>query len=599
MSELSVSLASFFELMERRASAEFLVDEQGVMSYASLCENVRRCCSLFDLHQLSEGARVLIVTRDERVAIAVFIAALLDGKVPVMLAPDIPEAHAAAINLSITPSLTVVDGTRREEEWTRGAIITRAKRKAPFISAFSNSSVIRIPMPNESRKPRLPPSVDALAYILFTSGTTQSPNGVMISRRNLFSQLQTLSRLFHFEQKSRIFNSMVLAHADGLVQGPLLAIFAGCTLIRIGAFSISQMEDWLNAVRANRATHFFSVPTVYNLIDRYAGHNDYFDAAEFLCLISVAAKLESALWERLQVRFKRPLYNQYGLTETVVSALYAGPHPEMGPLGTLGKPVDVEARLLGLDGAAVLDGNSGELLLAGKNIFIGYWNNPVRTAEVMTADGWFRTGDLALKRPDGAYEILGRLKTVIMCGGMLIRPDEIDEVLKSHPGVASAVTVGIPNSDFDEVPISAVILDNFVSESDLTNYCRERLEPLKVPKRILAFDAIPRGNSGKPLLANLRTIILSRLEIGPSDPADQNHLDLARDTIRLAATIFRVSPEMLSRHSSPETVPGWDSFSQINLILAAESRFSVLIPAAKIASIRTLHDLIQAIETCQ
>src|SRR5205823_5356249 len=139
-------------------------------------------------------------------------------------------------------------------------------------------------------------------------------------------------------------------------------------------------------------------------------------------LISVAAKLDERLWRRLGDRFGRPVYNMYGLTETVASALYAG--PGLGPIGTIGKPIDIDVRLVRSDGGPAANDEPGEIWLRGENVSPGYFANPTATAEKYDG-GWLKTGDLAIRRSDGAYEIAGRIKSIIISGGFLIAPDEV------------------------------------------------------------------------------------------------------------------------------------------------------------------------------
>jgi long-chain acyl-CoA synthetase len=356
---------------------------------------------------------------------------------------------------------------------------------------------------------------------------------------------------------------------------------------------LANLEQWLNSVRAFSITHFFCVPTAYALIDRLALHDDYFEAPELACLISTSAKLDEGLWLRLAARFKKPLFNQYGLTETVTAGIYAGPHPEMGPIGTIGKPVDIKVRLVGVDGADVVDGDIGELWIAGEIVFAGYWQASRLTAEALTEDGWLRTGDLAKKRADGSYEILGRLKTVILCGGLLIRPEEIDEALLSHPGVIEAATIGIPDSDFGEIPVSVVVLGDNVDEVQLTKHCRLMLEPIKMPRRIKLVEKIERGDAGKPNLGELR----KHFEQGDVDRGSTT--ELVQTILEIASLTFRIAISDISLQSSPTSISGWDSFAHINLVLNAERRFGVRIPTAYVATIKTLADLKNAIERVQ
>ncbi len=584
-----------WEQLDESPDAEFLVTPQYRLTRRDLQGLVRGMLAVFDANGLVQGNRVLILTRNEGAAISAFVAALLDGLVPVMLSPDTPEDRVAAVASAVDPGLIVIDETRLGEGWrcefpalTVAAFCVPAPRRVLGLGrTVLPAVVLGLDLPEGKRAPHLPATGDELAYLLFTSGTTRAPCGVMVTRRNVLANLSTLSRLFSCSPQTRLFNDMVLAHGDGLVQGPLLALANGCTLIRSGGFTVSGMEAWLNHVRLERATHVMTVPTIWSLVDRYAQHDDYFDAPECSHLMSVADRLDPDLWRRMETRFKRPVFNQYGLTETVASALYAGPHPEMGSFGTIGLPVDCEARLAPLSS----DSDKGELQLRGDNIFAGYWKNAVHTEGAFTADGWMRTGDLAAMRPDGSYEMHGRIKTVIMTGGFLIRPEEIDEVMATHPAVTQSVTVALPDPDFGEIPVTAVVLFAAVDEATLTSHARARLETLKVPKRIIALQEIPRGDAGKPRLNELRAALTAAIkgEAATRTPIPTEDSFVAISA--LAAEVFRVDPASLQPTSNPETVPGWDSFSQIMLIISTEERFGIRIPAARVAGIRSLGEL--------
>lgn len=591
-----LSFRSMWEQLHDSPSAEFLVTPKYRLTRGDLHGLVRGMLAVFDANDLVQGERVLIMTKNEGAAITAFVAALLDGLVPVMLTPDTPEDRVAAVALTVDPALIVIDEMRMGEGWiadfsaftVANLYVPAPQRTWGFGRTVRSEVVLGLDLPPGNRTPRLPSSGDELAYLLFTSGTTQAPCGVMVTRRNILANLSTLSRLFSCSPKTRIFNDMVLAHGDGLVQGPLLALANSCTLIRSGGFTVSGMEAWLNCVRLERATHVITVPTIWSMVDRYAQHDDYFDAPECSHLISVADRLDPDLWRRIETRFKRPVFNQYGLTETVASALYAGPHSEMGTFGTIGLPVDCEARLAPLSQVAE---EGGELQLRGDNIFAGYWKNTVRTEAAFTDDGWMRTGDLAEMNPDGSYEIIGRIKTVIKSGGLLIRPEEIDEVMTSHPDVMQSVTVALPDPDFGEIPVTAVVLFAAVDEVTLTSHARVRLETLKVPKRIIVLHEIPRGDAGKPRLDELRAALAAAIKGEAATIAPIPIEDSFATISALAAEVFRVDPASLKPTSNPETVPGWDSFSQIMLIISTEERFGIRIPAARVASIRNLGEL--------
>ena len=591
-----LSTAVLWNQLRAATKADFMVMPDCRISYVDLEHAVRRWMSRFDSAQLQEGDRVLIRTGNEVAAVSGFIAALLDGLVPILLTADTPDFRALALIKTVSAALLVADVDRLPAglpKEIRTALLSedaQPARRSWFGAKPTRDWLAGFPAEFATRAPRLPANDSGLAYVLFTSGTTSSPSGVKVTRGNLFANLATLSRLFGYDANSRIFNDMILAHADGMVQGPLLALTNSCSVIRSGGFRIANMEAWLERVRKERATHVITVPTIWAMIDAYARHDDYFDATECQWLISVAAKLPDKLWRALEERFHRPVFNQYGLTETVASALYAGRHSEMGAFGTVGLPVDCEARIDPLCATPL----TGELHLRGDNVFRGYWNDAQRTRATFTDDGWMRTGDLARKHADGSYEILGRLKSVIMMGGFLIRPDEIDEAILLHPQVRESVTVGISDTMFDEVPVTAVVCDGLIDENGLTTHARATLESQKVPKRIFVLDSIPRGDSGKARLAALRDTLLGMMGEG-AGPVDQD-ASIEQAVIAVAANMFRIDPSRLTVHSGPGSVVGWDSFSQLNFLMAVEQRFDVAVPASRVAVIETIGDMVETVK---
>ena len=356
-------------LLQRAATDAVFIDWTGERyEYRSLVADIHQCCALFDLIELTPASFILIQTANERIAIHGFAAALLDGHVPVMLAPNTAEPRLRAIVDLVKPALIMIDmASCTGREWLSGHSVVavtdddrRPIRLMGRLLDLGGLTESKDPKGDRvQRHPRCASKPGDLAYVLFTSGTTSTPKGVMVTHRNLFAHLATLSRVFAYNRTSAIFNGLVLAHGDGLVQGPLLAMANGCRLIRPPVFSIHTLERYLSLIREAHTTHFISVPTIYRFIDRYARRDDYFDFAEFSALISVAAKLDGRLWRGLEARFRQPVYNMYGLTETVASALYAGPGAELGPVGTIGKPIDIDIWLVRSDGTAPPKGEPG------------------------------------------------------------------------------------------------------------------------------------------------------------------------------------------------------------------------------------------------
>lgn len=547
----------------------FLIGRTGRVSYSELRSLITKASGI--LGGISAGERIAIVLPDEAKASAVFAAALFHGLVPVMLPHDIGQPRLDAICRNIEPALIVSDE-----------------------SIFSGNPDSAINPPALARSD--------LAYLLFTSGTTAAPSGVEITRGNLCSHLDTLIRLFGFDTQTRVFNPTPVAHTDGLIFGPLLAMASGGTVVRPGPMRLAEFDDWIGMARETGATHMMTNPTVLSLIDRTAARTDYFSFSGFRGILSSGSLLRRELWEHFEQRFHTSIWNLYGLTETVTSVLYSGRHPEMGPLGTLGRAIDCEARIAApaSDLQGKLGDNVGELQVRGPHIFRGYWRNPERTSATFVDGNWMRTGDLARSNGDGSYDFLGRIKAAINSGGTLIRGDEIDECLLHHPAVAEAVTVGLPDDEFEEIAVSAVVPRNgtSVSESELTALCRKELETLKVPKRIIVFDAIPRGDAGKPNLQAVRDMLAKALQLAPRQQAAGGD-DTDKRLIELAALVFGVEEASLSAASTPQDVDGWDSFRHVNLVLQAEELFSVRIPGKLVGTITSLGALSDIIRSAR
>lgn len=563
-------LTTLWQMIEARGRADFIVAPRKRFSYRALAKQIEHVCGAFDKAGLRAGDRVTIALEDESLASASFLAAMLDGLVPVMLSPDAAAERCAAIAERLEARLVLDDANPPP---VPGGFLKRSR---------SASTV--------ARRPKLPNlDDDALAYVLFTSGTTAEPRGVQVTHKNLFSQLQTLIRLFDYKPGARIFNATPLAHTDGLVQGPLLAAVSGATLVRPGLFEVSDLESWLDFLRSETATHMITNPTLLTILLRMAQEDDYFDPAQFQGIVSTGGILTQEICDGVESRFGVRVWNVYGMTETVSDALYAGDHPEMGARGTIGRPIDCTARIAG-------GLSEGELELFGDNIVPGYWRDANQTASSRTSDGWFRTGDIVRARPDGSFDFLGRTKTTINQGAVTIHPEEINEALMSHSQVLEVVTVGLPDAEFEEIAISGLVLAQPVDEAELFTHCASRLEPLKRPKRIVALESIPKMPSGKVDVARLKQIVQGAAVATATGKTGHDDTSLGARVLSIAASVFGAAIDDLDLNSSTDTVPGWDSFNHLKLMLEVEEQMGVSLSTKDIISIRTLSDLLEKLD---
>jgi len=572
------------------------------LTYHQLLRTVERLATCFRDHACITGSRVLIFTRNDKHAITLCLSALLEGLTPVILPVETKKERAQALLQKVAPQLVFIDAQLHQTwEWLAAfqcIPVVEEKQKIHRLLNILHSREIGAKdcYPNilekyASEAPLCGSQGESLAFITFSSGTTSAPKGIPISRDNLFVHLATLSRIFSYGSGSVIFNNMSLAHVDGLVQGPMLALYAGAELFRPQSFTVQNMEFLLNTLYSKRVTHCLIVPTILSLIDRLTEHDDYFDGEEFQYLISVAGKLDRNLWQRIQERFGIRVNNMYGLSETVTGGFFCGPDDDTFVVGTIGKPVDMEATIVKDSGDTAIVGESGELLLKGPNVFPGYLDAPEASVQIFY-DGWLRTGDIAQKRIDGTYEIVGRKKSVIISGGFNIQPDEIDEVLRRYPAVVDSVTIGVGDDEWGEIVMSAVEAETNIDETALIEHCRIYLESHKIPKKIVSVDSLPRGISGKIILPEIRCIIMD----ATGNAVKGEAVVAIEEIIVLASSVFKIAREKLSANMSSDDVPGWDSLGHLNLITRVEDEFDVQFSMDEMMSVDSFTRLLEVIK---
>jgi long-chain acyl-CoA synthetase len=268
----------------RRVFAEL---EDGPLGYAELWQQIRQTAAAFDARGIADGDRLLVLTRSDRQAIVLFVTALLHGQCPVLLPFDTPEARIGAIIEKLRPAAVFADkglllaspslraAAAVAVEATRpraGGMLGRLLGDKPAAGKDYPSLLVGV----EPKDPRAPIDPERLAFIAFTSGTTAAPKGVMSTHRNLFEHLETLVRQFAYDAESRILNNMVLSHNDGLVQGPLLTLACGGTLLRPVPLDGRTIGPLLDSVYASKSTHFITVPTILAIAASRSEHDDYF-----------------------------------------------------------------------------------------------------------------------------------------------------------------------------------------------------------------------------------------------------------------------------------------------------------------------------------
>ncbi|MFF4468111.1 acyl-CoA synthetase [Streptomyces sp. NPDC001599] len=339
------------------------------------------------------------------------------------------------------------------------------------------------------------------ALVVYTSGTTGPPKGAVIPRRALATTLDALADAWRWTGDDVLVQGLPLFHVHGLVLGILGPLRRGGSVRHLGRFSTEGAARELN----DGATMLFGVPTMYHRIAETLPADP--ELAKALAgarlLVSGSAALPVHDHERIAAATGRRVIERYGMTETLMNtSVRADGEPRAG---TVGVPLPgVELRLVEEDGTpiAALDGESvGEIQVRGPNLFTEYLNRPDATAAAFTEDGFFRTGDMAVRDPDGYVRIVGRKATdLIKSGGYKIGAGEIENALLEHPGVREAAVTGEPDPDLGERIVAWIVPADPAAPpalGTLADHVAARLAPHKRPRVVRYLDALPRNDMGK------------------------------------------------------------------------------------------------------
>ncbi|MEI8050552.1 MAG: AMP-binding protein [Actinomycetes bacterium] len=326
-------------------------------------------------------------------------------------------------------------------------------------------------------------SPDDLALIVYTSGTTGQPKGVMHTHQSLAAQVDALTVAWGWSIDDRLLSALPLFHVHGLVVALFASLAVGSTLILESTF---EPERFVTRASDARASMTFCVPT---MLHRLAGGTRLDVLAGLRVIVSGSSALSVALSDLIAERTGMRVLERYGMTETLLSV--------SNPLEGERRPGTVGFALPGV----VLDvpayGSEAELRVSGPSTFSGYWNRPAATNEVLS-DGWVATGDIVRVDADGYLVVCGRSKELIISGGLNVYPTEIEEVLCRMSGVADAAVVGRPSDEWGEVAVAYVILDSGAADLDaMKEDLAGLLSPYKRPREIIIVDELPRNALGK------------------------------------------------------------------------------------------------------
>ena len=446
------------------------------------------------------------------------VVALLSYNCPELLEALFAANHLGAVAMPINWRLAAPEVRYILEHSGARAVVCDPELRALADEAAKGLDLLRVGLGDEPAdgwtplaslrtgapdSPHVPAAADDVHRLMYTSGTTGRPKGVMLTHANL--AWKNLAHLveFGFTADDLGLACGPLYHVGALDLTTTSLIAAGATVIIHRAFDAAAVVDELER---SRVTTVWLAPAMVNAIMALPG-NEQRDLSSVRVIINGGEKMPIPLIERLQRTFPSAWFaDAYGLTETVSGDTFLDRDSMVTKLGSVGRPcLHLELQVWGDDGGPVPPGERGEIVMRGPKVFKGYWRDPEATAAAF-AGGWFHTGDIGVLDEDGYLFIVDRLKDMIVSGGENIASSEVERVLYEHGAVLEVAVVGRPDERWGEVPVAFVAVREgaSVTADELLEHCRGQLAKFKVPKDVTFIDALPRNPSGKVLKRELR-----------------------------------------------------------------------------------------------
>ncbi|MBV9751928.1 MAG: AMP-binding protein [Hyphomicrobiales bacterium] len=480
-----------------QASAPFLIapdhaQEPGrVLSYGDLLRDARALAAELKARGLIAGDKVALLMPNGYQTASLFLGAMIGGFVATPL-------NLRSSRAGLAYALDHCDCKVLFTTPTQSAELAEALRLVSRKIAVETIDVDADRLfPDAPQSFRLEPiDENAPALLMYTSGTTGTPKGVLLSHRNLVAAATSVAKWHGLHPADRVLSSLPLYHINGQVIGTIAPFLSGGSIVAPHGFSVSS---WWRDVEAYRCTWINVVPTIIAYLLNAATGSPARRFPDLRFGRSASAPLPPDQHRAFEASFGVPVIEAMGMTESA-SVVFCNPmQRELRKYGSVGLPCGVEAFIADPQGRELPTGEAGEIWFRGPNVMDGYYKSPERTAEALVSSGFLRTGDLGFRDADGFFFVTGRLKELIIKGGENIAPREIDEALLLHPAILEAGAVGIPDTDYGQEILAGIVLkpEAQLSETDLRAHCREHLGRYKTPKFFTFLSELPKGPSGK------------------------------------------------------------------------------------------------------
>jgi malonyl-CoA/methylmalonyl-CoA synthetase len=490
------SIAEAFVRNAERAPEKLCLRFEGdEISYRSLRERAESFGSALAAWGLRPGERVALFLGNHPDLVAAYVGTHLAGGVVVPVNTQYRQGELEHILGDAGVRLCLTDAERGPE-------LDRALEDLPELeTVIETGPELEDFLGTGGTLRREMPRGDDLAVIAYTSGTTGRSKGAMLLHSNLIANARAVCEAWRWTDTDTLLLTLPLFHTHGLMVGAHGTLLTGAAAVLHRKFDAKEVYEVL---LAGRVTMFFGVPTMYTRLLREAGEREE-RPPPIRLYVSGSAPLSPQAFEDFRRLFGERILERYGMTETIMNL--TNPFDGERRPGTVGQPFPgQEARVVDIKTREPLaDGETGEIVVRGPNVFPGYWNRPDATEESFDGAGWFATGDLGSVGEGGYFTISGRAKELIISGGYNIYPREVEETIEGCPGVSEVAVVGLPDAEFGERVVAAVVSeDPDLTAEKVMSYCREELAGYKKPRQVVFVEELPRNALGKVLKHRVR-----------------------------------------------------------------------------------------------
>lgn len=449
--------------------------------------------NLFASLGLPAGSRIAVQTEKSVEALMLYLAVLRAGFVYLPLNTAYQAGEIEYFVGNAEPAVVVCSG--RNFTWVSRIAFHKGTRHVFTLNEDRTGSLLERAAHHADEHATVHSEADALACILYTSGTTGRSKGAMLTHGNMLSNARMLKEFWGWRPGDVLVHALPIFHVHGLFVACHGALLNGSRMLWFSKFDPRATID-----RFKEATVFMGVPTLYvRMLAESALTPEA--CAHMRLFLSGSAPMLVETFEAWRARTGHTIVERYGMSETIMltSNPYHG-EPSRRKGGTVGQPLPgVQVRVQGDDGRPCAAGDIGNIEVKGPNVFAGYWRMPEKTKEEFTADGWFKTGDVGRFDAEGCLTIVGRSKDLIISGGYNVYPAEVEALINEMAGVAESAVVGVPHPDFGEAVIAVVVPRNGASlqPDELVAALKGRIANFKVPKRVFIAPELPRNTMGK------------------------------------------------------------------------------------------------------